>query len=244
MADSQGAIDGAPGHKVGAIIVAAGGSRRMAGVDKIFAPLKGRPLVSYCLEALHGTPEVDEIVLVLSSRNIEQGQRLVREYGWSKVVEVCEGGQRRRDSVAVGLAGLLDSGWIVVHDGARPFVTAGLVSRGLAEATDTGAAVAGVPVSDTIKLADGERFVKETLRRDDLWAIQTPQVFRRELLAEAHETLAGEFTDDAAMVERMGSKVRIYSGSIDNIKVTTPDDMRIAEALLGPRASPRPAPRR
>lgn len=244
MTDSQAATDGALGHKVGAIVVAAGGSRRMAGVDKIFAPLRGRPLVSYCLEALHDTPEVDAIVLVLSSRNIEQGQRLVREYGWSKVVEVCQGGERRRDSVAVGLSRLVDFGWIVVHDGARPFVTPGLVSRGLAEARDTGAAVAGVPVSDTIKLADGGRFVKETLRRDGLWAIQTPQVFRRQLLAEAHDTLAGEFTDDAAMVERVGGKVRIYSGSSDNIKVTTPDDLSLAEALLDARGSPRPAPRR
>ena len=244
VANSPGTIDRASGHKVGAIVVAAGGSRRMAGVDKIFAPLKGRPLVSYCLEALHETPEVDEIVLVLSSHNIEQGQRLVREYGWSKVEEVCQGGERRRDSVALGLARLLDSDWIVVQDGARPFVTAELVSRGLTEARDTGAAVAGLPVSDTIKLADGGRFVKETLQREDLWAIQTPQIFRRQLLAEAHETLTGEFTDDAAMVERMGAKVRIYSGSSDNIKVTTPDDLRIAEALLDARSSPRPAPRR
>ena len=244
VADSQEATDGALIHKVGAIVVAAGGSRRMAGVDKIFAPLKSRPLVSYCLEALHDAPEVDSIVLVLSSRNVEQGQRLVREYGWSKVVEVCEGGERRRDSVAVGLSRLLDSGWIVVHDGARPFVTAELVSRGLAEARDTGAAVAGVPVSDTIKRADSGRFVKETLPRDDLWAIQTPQVFRRQLLAQAHGALSGEFTDDAAMVERVGGKVRIYSGSSDNIKVTTRDDLRIAGAILDARESPRPAPPR
>jgi len=239
--DSQGTTDGGPHHGVGVIVVAAGGSQRMGGVDKIFAPLNGWPLVSYCLAALHHTLEVDGIVLVLSSRNIEQGRRLVQEYGWGKVLEVCEGGERRRDSVAVGLSRLPDSGWIVVHDGARPFVDAALVSRGLNEARETGAAVAGVPVSDTIKLADGERFVKETLRREGLWAIQTPQVFRRQLLAKAHDMLTGEFTDDAAMVEQVGARVRIYSGSSDNIKVTTPDDLRIAEALLDARKSPRPA---
>lgn len=242
MVDSQGTTDGEPHHKVGVVVVAAGGSRRMDGVDKIFALLKGRPLVSYCLEALHHTPEVAKIVLVLSSHNIEQGRRLVQEYGWSKVLDVCEGGERRRDSVAVGLSRLPDSSWIIVHDGARPFVDAELVSRGLSEARETGAAVAGVPVSDTIKVADDEHLVKETLRREGLWAIQTPQIFRRQLLAEAHETLAGEFTDDAAMVERFGARVRIYSGSSDNIKVTTPDDLRIAEALLDARKSPRPAP--
>ena len=227
-------------NRVGAIVVAAGVSRRMAGVDKIFTLLGRRPLISYCLEALDRAPEVDEVVLVLSADRIAQGRRLVSEGGWSKVREVCQGGQRRRDSVGKGLERLSGHGWIVVHDGARPFVTPGMVSRGLVEAAETGAAVAGVPVSDTIKSVDGNRLVTETLRRDGLWAVQTPQVFRRRLLAEAHRSLAGDFTDDASMVERMGIGVRVFQGMVRNIKVTTPDDLRIAEALLetGPLAGP------
>ena len=227
-------------NRVGAIVVAAGVSRRMAGVDKIFTQLGGRPLISYCLEALNRAPEVDQIVLVLSSCRVAQGRRLVGDGAWSKVREVCEGGQRRRDSVGKGLERLSGHGWIVVHDGARPFVTPDMVSRGLVEAAETGAAVAGVPVSDTIKSVDGNRLVTETLRRDGLWAVQTPQVFRRRLLAEAHRSLAGDFTDDASMVERMGVGVRVFQGMVRNIKVTTPDDLRIAEALLetGPLAGP------
>ena len=227
-------------NRVGAIVVAAGVSRRMTGVDKIFTQLGGRPLISYCLEALNRAPDVDQIVLVLSSCRVAQGRRLVGDGAWSKVREVCEGGQRRRDSVGKGLERLSGHGWIVVHDGARPFVTPDMVSRGLAEAVETGAAVAGVPVSDTIKSVDGDRLVTETLRRDGLWAVQTPQVFRRRLLAEAHRSLAGDFTDDASMVERMGVGVRVFQGMVRNIKVTTPDDLRIAETLLktGPLAGP------
>ena len=230
--------------KVGAIVVAAGGSLRMAGVDKIFAPLKGRPLISYSLEALQSAPEIHEIVLVTSSRNIGECLRLVQESGWTKVKEVCEGGERRRDSVREGLNRLPDSSWIVVHDGARPLVTDELVSRALAAARTTGAAVAGMPVSDTIKLVDEGGLVKETLRRDDLRAIQTPQAFERRLLAEAHESLSEDFTDDAAMVERMGADVRVCEGSFRNIKVTTQADLRLAEALLDMREPPAHAPQR
>ena len=204
----------------------------MSGVDKIFAPLGGRPLIAHCLEALQGTPEVDEVILVLSWGNMDRGRLLVREGGWSKVRDVCEGGERRRDSVARGLARLSGHGWIVVQDGARPFMTPGMVASGLVEARATGAAVAGVPVADTIKSVDEERLVTNTLRREGLWAIQTPQVFRRELLARAHRSLEGDFTDDAGMVERVGARVRVYEGMSRNIKVTTPGDLRIAEALL------------
>ena len=204
----------------------------MSGGDKIFAPLGGRPLVGHCLDALEQSPQVNAVVLVLSAQGLDEGRRLVAGGAWSKVREVCRGGSRRRDSVARGVSLLSDHGWIVVHDGARPFLTPDMVARGLAEAAETGAAVAAVPVSDTIKAVDDGGTVTETLRRDSLRAVQTPQVFRRRLLVEAHEALADDFTDDAGMVERMGASVRVFSGSVRNIKVTTPDDLLVAEALL------------
>jgi 2-C-methyl-D-erythritol 4-phosphate cytidylyltransferase len=220
--------------KVGAIVVAAGESRRMGGVDKIFVPLMGQPLIAYSLKALNELPQVDDIVLVLSSASVERGRRLVEANGWRKVRDVCIGGQRRQDSVQRGLERLPDSEWVIVHDGARPFIDADMVLQGLAEARQTGAAIAVVPVKDTIKEArDG--LVSHTLPRDRLWAVQTPQVFRRELLEEAHRRISDDVTDDASMIERLGGKVRIFAGSYYNIKVTTPEDLPIAEAILGAR---------
>ena len=201
--------DEATYQRVGAIVVAAGEGQRMAGVDKIFLPLMGRPLISYSLRALHDSPQVEAIVLVLSSHNVERGRRLVEANGWSKVTDVCPGGERRQDSVRHGVDRLADADWIVVHDGARPFIDGDLIIRGVAEAKHTGAAVAAVPVKDTIKSADDQLFVVRTLDRDSLWAVQTPQVFRRQVLAEAHRRVSEEVSDDASLVERLGGKVRI-----------------------------------
>ena len=237
MADSRAAGPVIPPPDVGAIIVAAGASRRMGGVDKIFAPLLGQPLIYYSLKAFHDTPEVTSVVLMLSPDNIDLGRELVDESEWHKVKHVCPGGQRRQDSVRLGLDMLPDSEWIVVHDGGRPLIEATLISRGLEEARDTGSAVAAVPVVDTIKSADHRLLVTKTLKRDELWATQTPQVFERQLLVEAHQRVSEESTDDAAMVERTGNQVRLFMGSYNNIKVTTPEDLRMAEAVLKTRQS-------
>ena len=220
------------GAFVGAVVVAAGESRRMTGVDKIFAPLLERPLISYSLAALHDNPEVDAVVLGLSRQNVDRGRRLVEEHSWHKVREVYVGGERRQDTVRIALEKLPDVEWVVVHDGARPLLDCGLIANGLKEARATGAAVAAVPVKDTIKRADPDRFVSETLSRSSLWAAQTPQVFRRSLLAAAHEAVSEEVTDDASMVERTGGLVRIFMGCYDNIKVTTPQDFPLAESIL------------
>ncbi len=227
--------DGGPHPRVGAIVVAAGASRRMGGRDKVFLPLLGKPLISYTLQALHASPQVDAIVLVLAQHNIADGRRLVRQGGFYKVRDICTGGQRRQDSVRCGLERLADMHWVLVHDGARPCIDASLVERGLRHAAETGAATAAVPVKDTIKLAGADLLVDRTLPRDQLWAVQTPQVFLRALLAEAHQRVAEDVTDDAAMVERIGGKVRLFMGSYENIKVTTPEDVAIAEALLRAR---------
>ena len=240
MAAADRVDKGVPHLRVGAIIVAAGGSRRMAGVDKIFGHLMGRPLVSYSLKAVHDSTQVQEIVLVLSRGGLERGRRLVEANGWHKVKDVCVGGERRQDSVRHGLDRLPDADWIVVHDGARPFMDEDLIATGLAEAIHTGSAVPAVPLKDTIKSVDDDNFVAETVPRDRLWAVQTPQVFRRHLLAEAHRRVSEEVTDDASMVERTGVKPRVFMGYYHNIKVTTPEDLAMAEAILKTRASARP----
>lgn len=223
--------------QVGVIVVAAGESRRMLGVDKVFVPLMGRPLIFYSLRALHDSHQVQTIVLVISSHNLERGRRLVDANNWHKVRDICVGGERRQDSVRRGVESLTDADWIIVHDGARPFIDGDLIARGLEEARHTGAAIAAVPVKDTIKSVDTELFVTQTHLRDSLWAIQTPQVFRRQLLAEAHQRVYEEASDDASLVERTGGKIRIFMGSYGNIKVTTPEDLPIAEAILRTRVS-------
>lgn len=221
--------------KVGAIIVAAGQSSRMGGVDKIFAPLCGKPLLAQLVEVFQDCPSVDEVVIVLGKGNLERGQRLVAERGWSKVIAVCQGGLRRQDSVREGMKRLSDCQWAVIHDGARPLISTNIIETGLDEAQSNGVAIAAVPVKDTIKLVSEDGFVQQTPNRQDLWAVQTPQVFRFDLLAKAHRQAAGEVTDDAMLVEQLGYKVKVYMGSYENIKVTTPEDLALAESILRKR---------
>ncbi len=219
-------------QKVGAVIVAAGSSRRMGGVDKVLAPLGGKPVLARVIDVFQKCASIDQIVVVLSQQNLEKGQQLVAEQGWSKVTDVCPGGERRQDSVVAGLSRLSHCSWVVIHDGARPLVTVDLIEDGLEAATETGAAVAAVPVTDTIKVAGDDRFVQETPPRHNLWAVQTPQVFRFDIIAEAYRQAKGEATDDATLVEQLGFRVKLYMGSYGNIKVTTPDDLALAEVFV------------
>jgi len=218
-------------ESVGAIIAAAGESRRMGGIDKVFAPLAGKPALAWVLDAFDGCDLVNQIVAAVSENNLERCRKLVAEKNWSKPVEVCAGGKRRQDSVAVGLK-KLDCEWVVVHDGARPLVSRELIEGGLKAAQETGAAVAAVPVTDTIKTAGDDMFVHQTPSRQNLWAVQTPQVFRLEIIARAYEQADDEVTDDASLVEGLGQKVKLYMGSYDNIKITNPHDLALAEVLL------------
>ena len=224
------------GTAVGAVIVAAGESRRMRGIDKILTPLAGRPLIAHAIEAFDDSPRIGRIVLVLSRNTLEGGRRLVDEGGWHKITDVCAGGERRQDSVRAGLELLSDVDWVVVHDGARPLVDADIIGRGLDAAAETGAAVASVPVTDTIKRAGPGCIVVDTPPREELWAAQTPQVFRRQVLADAHERVSEDVTDDAAMVELAGGAVKLFMGSYENIKVSTPEDLAAARVLLESRA--------
>ncbi len=229
------ATDGHRAHRVAAIVVAAGSSRRMGGIDKVFAPLAGKPVISWALETFQNCPVIDEIVLVLAKESVTPGKQMVLEAGWSKVSSVCPGGVRRQDSVREGLRHVAASDIVVVHDGARPCVTPDLIVRGVTQASSLGTAVAAVPVNDTIKRADPAGTVVETLDRSGLWAIQTPQVFSADILREASEKIQDDVTDDAALVERLGHQVMIYMGSYRNIKITTPEDLLLAEAILSKR---------
>jgi len=219
-------------QKVGVVIVAAGKGQRMGGVDKVLAPLGGRPALARVIDVFQRCDSIDQIVVVLSQQNLNQGQQLVAEQQWSKVSDVCLGGERRQDSVAAGLSRLSHCGWVVIHDGARPLVTVGLIEQGLEVAQETGAAVAAVPVTDTIKLTGDDRIVRQTPPRQNLWAVQTPQVFSTKVITEAYSRANGDVTDDATLVEQLGYKVKLYMGSYDNIKVTTPDDLALAEILV------------
>ena len=218
--------------KICAIIVAAGESRRMNGVDKLMAPLSGKPVLAWSIEAFQQNPRIDRIILVNSQNNLAKVECLRIEHTWTKVAEVCIGGKRRQDSVAAGLKLVGDCDWVIIHDGARPLINQDLIERGIDAAKECGAAVAAVPVTDTIKLAGNDQYVIETPPRSNLWAIQTPQIFRFSVIKEAYEQAGGNVTDDASLVEQIGNKVKLYLGSYDNIKITTPHDLAIAELLI------------
>lgn len=217
--------------EVGAVIVAAGRSERMGGIDKLFAPLGGRPLLSRTLLAFEDTPCIDRIAVVASERNAAAVRALVAESRFARVQAIVPGGARRQDSVRAGLEALAGVEIVVVHDGARPLVAPELVARVVEAARASGAAICAIPARDTIKEVDqGE--VTRTLDRRRLWLAQTPQAFRLDLLLEAHRAFEGEATDDAAMVEALGHVVRVVEGDPHNVKVTTPEDLRLLESLI------------
>ena len=216
--------------KVGAIIVAAGHSKRMGNIDKIFVPIGGKPLLAWSVDTCQRCDLVQEIVITLNNNNFELGQRLTKERAWSKAT-ICLGGVRRQDSVKEGLRKLKDCDWVMIHDGDRPFLTLDLIQDGLEAVRETGAAIAAVPVKDTIKLADPAGLITETPQRDRLWIAQTPQIFRFGMITEAYKKVTNEVSDDATVVERLGYKVKLYLGTHNNIKVTTPEDLALAKII-------------
>ncbi len=225
------------------LIAAAGAGRRMgAGVNKVFMPLGGEPVLLHALRAFESCDAVDEITVVASPAEVDAASALVRATrGLSKVRRVVAGGERRQDSVFNGLRSL-DAACdiVVVHDGARPLIRPELIARVVAAARKSGAAIAAVPIRDTVKLVR-EGVVVETLDRESLWAAATPQAFRRDLLEAAYEKALTSgadgpiATDDAMLAEAAGIAVTVVPGDADNIKITTRDDLAAAEALLAAR---------
>lgn len=217
-----------------AIVVAGGvGKRLKTKVRKSFVRVAGRPMLGWVLRALERSPSVKEVVVVAHPKDLAAARRLAHREGAAKVAAVVPGGESRMASVGCGLKAVPpDTTWVLVHDAARPLVTPALIEATVKAARQAKAAIAAVPVVPTIKQARGA-WVEKTLDRSKLWAVQTPQVFERKLLERAHRRANGfAATDDAALVEAMGKRVRIVPGSDRNLKVTTPEDLLIAEALL------------
>ena len=217
----------------GAVIVAAGEARRF-GSDKAFAQLGDRPVLAQAIAPFELSPTIEKIVVVLALPNLALGDRLAQEFHWKKVI-CCAGGARRQDSVYNGLLALDGCAWVAIHDGARPLVTREMIERGLEAARRTGAAVAAVRVKDTVKTVGRDNVVVDTPERRSLWLAQTPQVFRYDTIVAAHLAATADVTDDAILVEQLGVPVSVYPGSYDNIKITTPEDLLIAECLLRTR---------
>ena len=178
--------------------------------------------------------------MVLSEGNLDRGEELIASESLTKVTAVREGGPRRQDSVLIGSNSLDRCDWVAVHDGARPLLTDAIVLRGLKSVGETGAATAAVRVKDTIKIVAENGTVTSTPSRDRLWAVQTPQIFAHDLLLNAHDVVRTDVTDDASMVEMIGGKVKVFEGSYENIKVTTPEDLLLAESLLKRRPARAP----
>ena len=219
------------------IIVAAGISRRMGGRDKLWLSLNGRIILARTIDIFDSSPLVDTIILVLSAERSLDATALCTQEGWHKVAAIVSGGTRRQDSVRKGLDTLAEIApacrWVMIHDGARPLVTHTILEAGLRTAQEQQAAIAAVPVKDTIKQAQ-HGIITATLDRSQLWSIQTPQVFAFPLIHHAHHSPAAQedVTDDAALLEKLGHPVAIFPGSYTNIKITTQEDILIADALL------------
>ncbi len=224
--------------KASAIIVAAGSGRRMGqGTPKQFLSLAGKPLLYHTLSAFESTEEISEIVLLVPDEWTGRCRtEIIEKFGFKKISEVLPGGAERQDSVGIGLERSdPDCGIVVVHDGARPLVSEALIRACIAAAADYGAAVAAIPVADTLKAVKPDAKIEETISREGLWQAQTPQSFRRDVITKAFEKARAEGfrgTDDAALVEKTGDSVVVVQGSPFNLKITTPDDLLLAEAFL------------
>ena len=219
-----------------AIVAAAGSSRRMGEVNKLMAPLlDGVPVLAWTLRALNEAELVDEIVVAVREEDLLSTGDLCKIYGISKPVKIVRGGDTRLDSVlAASLECREDAAFLAVHDGARPLASPALIDRTIALARRTNAAAPAVPVKDTVKLVrDG--VVVSTPPREDLRAVQTPQVFEASLLRaalQAARDAGGAVTDDCAAVERLGKEVHLTEGDYENIKLTTPEDLLLAAEIL------------
>ena len=225
--------------RVNGVIVAAGeGKRTGKETPKAFLPLAGRPMILHTLSRFATCATVRKVILVTLNGEVFRCQELIRSDTRLRSLEcvVKPGGPRRQDSVGKGLESLdADCEVVVIHDGARPFVSSRLIDQCVEMAFEKGAVVVGVPVRDTIKVVTADSRVQETPPRKSLWEIQTPQVFRVELIREAYLRAAQEgleVTDDAMLVERLGSSVAVLQGEKTNIKMTFAEDFLFGEALL------------
>lgn len=226
--------------KCTAIILAAGQGKRMkTKVQKQFLMLQGKPLLYYSLACFQKSDEIQEIVVVTGKESIDYCRsEIIEKYGFTKVKSIAEGGKERYDSVYAGLeACSADTDYVFIHDGARPFVTEDIIKRTKEVAVTYQACIAGMPSKDTVKIIDENNMVSATPERSRVWSVQTPQVFLYSLIKEAHDTARSVsmqgITDDAMVVEQYkNTPVHIVEGAYENIKITTPEDILVAEKIL------------
>ena len=224
--------------KIRVVVAAAGmGNRMKSGINKQYLHLNSRPILAYCLDFFEHQDSVQDIVVMIGAQEREYcEQEIIQRFQYTKVAALLPGGRERQDSVWSGLQAL-DQGTdlVAVHDGARPLLSAELFARLLEAAREWGAAIPGVPSKDTLKLIDRDGFVQQTLERRSVLAVQTPQIFKyRELITAYRRAQEEDFrgTDDASLFERYIGRVKVVEGDYRNLKITTPEDLMVAEALL------------
>jgi 2-C-methyl-D-erythritol 4-phosphate cytidylyltransferase len=220
-----------------AVIVAAGKGKRMgASISKQFLKIKDKPILYYTLRAFSECSAIDSIVVVLSPESVEYCKReIIEKYNIEKVCTLVEGGSERQNSVYMGLEAAVGSDIVLIHDGARPFVSSKIIEEGIKYAELYGACACGVTPKDTIKHVDSVGFSVDTPDRASLVSVQTPQCFRYDLILDCHKRIQEgnmTVTDDTMLVERYGHQVFIYEGDYSNIKITTPEDIVTAEGIL------------
>ncbi len=221
----------------GVVIVAAGtGSRMNMGINKQFIKLEGKEIIAYTIEKFYNNSNIEDIVVVVKEDESEFFKKEILDKYNFKNIKIAYGGKERQDSVYNGLK-LLDEKCdvVLIHDGARPFVSDKIIDKSIEEAKEHKAIVVGVPVKDTIKVIDNDKNIVDTPNRSVLWAVQTPQTFDYNILIDAYkDAFKNKFygTDDAMLVERIGYKVKMLEGSYNNIKITTQEDLNVGSQIL------------
>lgn len=224
--------------KIAAIVLAAGQGKRMeSDIPKQYLLLQDKPILYYSLKQFECS-EVDEIILVTGKGEIPYcRENVIQRFGFTKIKDIVEGGQERYHSVYEGLKAITSCDYVLIHDGARPFVNQTIIRDAIQGAIQYEACVVGMPVKDTIKMMDSEGFVEQTPDRSLVWMVQTPQAFSFPIIKKAYDLLLQQrnpnVTDDAMVVEKMlDKKVKLIKGSYENIKITTPSDLSVAESFL------------
>ncbi len=224
--------------KIVALIAAAGLGKRMnAKISKAFIPIFGKPILAYTVEKFEQCKFIEKIYLIVNQKEKDFcSKNIILKHNFSKVQELIKGGETRQDSVYNGLKVLdPDTDIVVIHDGARPLIEEDIIHKSIKTAQKYGAAIAAIPLKDTIKKSRKDFFINKTLNREEIWRAQTPQTFKYDIVLSAyHQAYKDRFftTDDASIVERYGHKVKMIIGSEENIKITTPFDIIIAESFL------------
>jgi 2-C-methyl-D-erythritol 4-phosphate cytidylyltransferase len=220
-----------------AIILAAGKGKRMGeSINKQYLNINGYPILYYTLKAFSQSSSIDEIILVVAEGEMDYcREKIIKKYNIPKVKNIVIGGRERQDSVMNALNAVVSSEIVLIHDGARPFISESIIRDAVTYANLYGAAACGVKPKDTIKIKDSEGFSIETPSREMFFCVQTPQAFRYELILDCHKRIHKEgikVTDDTMVAERYGNRVYLYEGSYNNIKVTTPEDLEIGKQIL------------